>query len=291
MKKAIVFAAFVMLMLVCDARAVAPLSQYGQIQNVQTYSTNPFYKQGIYNPKAPQAVYATGADLNTGDCQRTVDNLIASECASRNNCRGLRVSDIRPNIMVKLSQLPGHNYATSCAGYIDNAFNTYTAKYGVNTNVNPTFPTPSSAKLDVGFKIENPYKQQPTAAEQRAAELQELQRQNQTTPHAVVGGDFPKTLADVSFSDRIALNKEGYEPYKDKSAFRSIKVEEDETFLARLCKVNPDDARCPKTVTPTTPGGGGGGGGDDGNGGGGSDDCERGSTPDCPIILTLGGAE
>ena len=156
MKTRHIFAIVGAMLFVHSAGAVAPLSQYGQIQNVQTYSTNPFYQNGVYNPKMPQAIYATGADLTTGDCQRTVDNLVASECATRNNCRGLRIADIRPAIMVKLSQLPGHNFATSCAGYIDSAFNSYTAKYGYNTSVATTFPTPTSAKNDTGFKMENP---------------------------------------------------------------------------------------------------------------------------------------
>lgn len=283
MKKTILFMAFGLLAFAHNAMAVAPLSQYGQIQNVQTYSTNPFYQKGVYNPKMPQAIYATGADLNTGDCQRVVENLVASECTSRNNCRGLRVSDVRPNLMVKLSQLPGHNFATSCAGYIDSAFNTYISKYGYNTTTT-AFPTPVAPQTGTGFKIDNPYKIKPTAADARAAELEELHKQTQTTPHAVVGGDFPKTMADVSFTDRIAVATEGYEPYKDKNAFRTFELENEEDFLTRLCKVSPEDSRCPKTVTPTTPGGSGD---DDGNNGGGSADCEPGSSPTCPIILRL----
>lgn len=288
MKKTILFMAFELLAFAHNAMAVAPLSQYGQIQNVQTYSTNPFYQKGVYNPKMPQAIYATGADLNTGDCQRVVENLVASECTSRNNCRGLRVSDVRPNLMVKLSQLPGHNFATSCAGYIDSAFDTYISKYGYNTTT--AFPTPVAPQTGNGFKIDNPYKIKPTAADARAAELEELHKQTQTTPHAVVGGDFPKTMADVSFTDRIAVATEGYEPYKDKNAFRTFELENEEDFLARLKKLNKEEyckripsdrATCDPTYNANN---------NNNNNGDNStpqSDCTPKGTVDCPIILNL----
>ena len=286
MEKSVFFAVFFATVFIGCAHAVAPLSQYGQIQNVQTYSTNPFYQKGIYNPKTPQPIYATGADLNTGDCARVVDSLVASECASRDNCRGLRVSDIRPNIMVKLSQLPGHNFATSCAGYIDGSFNTYTAKYGYNSTTT-AFPAPT-ANTNNGFQIDNPFKQKPTAADARAAELAELQKQTQTTPHAVVGGDFPKTMADVSFTDRMAVAGEGYEPFKDMKSFRDIEVESEENFLARLKKINKEEycRRVPsdctaKTSTSST------NNNSDNNNSAPQGQCEPLGTIDCPIMLYL----
>ena len=143
--------------------SVQPISQYGLIQNVQNYSSNPFWNpNGPYNQRMPQPVYVQGADLNTADCQRTVGTLVASYCVDNNNCVGMRISDIRPAMMLQLARLPGHNYATSCAGFIDSEFESYVSKY---SNAGPSnsyvaFPnatTPNPAIYETEYEIQNPY--------------------------------------------------------------------------------------------------------------------------------------
>lgn len=44
---------------------------------------------------------------------------------------------------------------------------------------------------------------------------------------------FPKTVADLSFSDRMALNAAGYEPFKDMHAYHGLVVEGEEHFIER----------------------------------------------------------
>ena len=255
--------------------APAAFSQYGQIQAVQNYSSNPFWHPGSpYNQKAiPKPIYVTGADLNTGDCNRIVENLVASFCASNNNCVGMRLADVRPTIMVQLSQLPGHNFATSCGGYIDSMFNKY-AKSGTALNLPlPTGTTTGTAT----FQFKNPYEIKPTAEQQavadRAAELAALQAQTGGVT-GVSAAAFPKTLADLSFTDRMANAATGYEPYKDKSAYAIPNFEDENSaeFLDRLQKRNPSEYckrfpntsnckcyqdptadECQETVTPVKP--------------------------------------
>ena len=235
--------------------APAILSNYGEIQSVKNYSSNPFWnKNSPYNQNFPKPIYATGADLNTGDCNRVVENLVTSYCAEHNYCRNLRISDVRPTIMVQLSQLPGHNFATSCGGYIDSAFDKFQKEYG---NVSTTnLPKPASQPTNI--EIANPFAPKQTAAQKavadRTAELERLQ--SITTPTAGVHAEyFPKTTADLSFTDRIANTAAGYEPYKDKASYKKPDfLGEDEEFFNRLraqnfekfCERRPDDAECKK---------------------------------------------
>ena len=236
--------------------APAAFSQYGQIQAVQNYSSNPFWHPGSpYNQKAiPKPIYVTGADLNTGDCNRIVENLVASFCVSNNNCTGMRLADVRPTIMVQLSQLPGHNFATSCGGYIDSIFNKY-AKSGTALNL----PLPTGITTGIAtFQFKNPYEIKPTAEQQavadRAAELAALQAQTGGAT-GVSAAAFPKTLADLSFTDRMANAATGYEPYKDKSAYAIPNFEDENSaeFLDRLQKRNPSEY-CKRFPTATVDG-------------------------------------
>ena len=83
------------------------LSNYGQIQNVQSYSSNPFnHPDSPYNQRMPVPVYVQGTELTAADCKPVVAGLVAQQCAMMNNCAGKRVSDIRPAIMVQLSNIP-----------------------------------------------------------------------------------------------------------------------------------------------------------------------------------------
>lgn len=170
-----------------------PFSQYGQIQNVQNYSSNPFWNPNApYNQRMPVPVYVQGTDISTSDCQTVVGALVASYCASRNNCSGMDVDDARPTITVQLASLPNHNYVTPCAGYIDTIFNEYVSQ---NAIVQPSgtpvaFPSATTPNTNVsgqGTQFQNPYQQQlptwngePWAQEmlEREQELKNLQSAN-----------------------------------------------------------------------------------------------------------------
>ena len=114
-----------------DAIAVVSLfSDYGQIQNVQNYSSNPFWTPNSpYNQRLPQPVYVQGADLNAGDCVNVLQPLVMVQCMARDNCKNTDLSDIRPAIMIQLSELPGNNYVSACAGYLDGVFDSYVKQY------------------------------------------------------------------------------------------------------------------------------------------------------------------
>jgi len=286
---------------ICVSRSVfaaqsAPktYSNYGLIQNVQNYSTNSFYN-GKYNQKIPQAIYATGADLTSGDCQRVVESLISEECSRRNNCFGTRIQDIRPTIMVQLSQIPGHNFATSCGGFIDTTFDNFLKQTGGTNAINApvAFPTPSghtnpNTNIKIG-KILTPYQ---SGVMERTAELATAHKQNDQTPAGLAPSDFPTTIADLSLSERMALASEDYEKYKDLKAYQNLNVEDDETFLARLKQNNPAEycrrypAGCTNSGTVITPQ-------QNPNNSDQSSvqyqpaDCQTGATPECAIILRL----
>lgn len=269
------------------AHAAAPLSKYGQIQNVQNYSTNPFWSPGApYNQRMPQPVYATGPDVETADCQTVVANLVATQCAMRNNCVGASLSDIRPAVMMELSRMPGHNYATACAGYVDTAYQTYVSQYATAAPTGfPTafpdaaMPSPEPAE----YEIKNPLSpgMVPTwlqEMKERTQELEELQSQNGAGGEKIVRADFPKTTSDLSFTDRMQNAAAGYAPYSGTSAYQQIKIESKEQQLNRVanevaqrqamadaiyCATHNDPDRCGKgantqpidnnTTTPTAP--------------------------------------
>ncbi|MBQ8293888.1 MAG: hypothetical protein IJX89_00690 [Alphaproteobacteria bacterium] len=249
------------------------MSKYGVIQNVQNYSSNPFWTPNSpYNQKKPQAVYVQGVDVETSDCQRIVRGLVATECATRNNCIGATLSDVRPSIMVQLSRVPGHNYATACSGFIDAEFDSYVKQYA---NSAPTgvvaFPSATVANPNVNsptLQIENPY--QPNAPDwmlemkAREQELKDLQSQNGAGDVSLAHTAFPATYADLSFSERMENASAGYEPYAGTSAYKTMKIETEEQYLTRqknlqrlrdeaalsqeeFCKKYPDAEKCKDT--------------------------------------------
>jgi len=254
--------------------SVQPISQYGLIQNVQNYSSNPFWNPyGPYNQRMPQPVYVQGADLNTADCQRTVGTLIASYCVDNNNCVGMQLSDVRPVMMLQLARLPGHNYATSCAGFIDSEFADYVAQY---SNAGPSnsyvaFPTGTVANPtynETEYEIENPYQIRDRtwnnenwdkAKRERAQELENLQSMNGANDIKLARADFPTTAADLSFSERVELQSAGYEPFKEASPYQKpFKLESEDEYLQRRNSANqntlatntPNNGETPGIDTP-----------------------------------------
>lgn len=233
---------FVVLIGVCGGAHAAQnapsiMSKYGEIQSVNKYSSNPFWTPNSpYNQRFPTPIYATGPDLNTGDCNRIVQNLVSTYCAERQNCSNLRITDVRPNIMVQLSQLPGHNFATSCGGYIDSVFESYKKTYG-NSSAGTVNIVPTQTKTTApSIQVENPFTQKTTEFDERAAELERLQRQTTATA-AVTPAAFPKTIDDLSFTDRMANASAGYEPYKDLSAYKTPKFETEDEYYERMKSV------------------------------------------------------
>lgn len=215
--------------------APAIMSKYGEIQSVNKYSSNPFWNPNSpYNQRMPTPIYATGADLTTGDCNRIVQNLVTEYCTNRNNCSGSQLSDVRPVVMVQLSQLPGHNFATSCGGYIDSIFENYKKTYG-NTSTNNIVKPGQQKQTTV--KIENPFTQKKSAyeigVEERTAELEQLQSVTTPTP-TVNPTDFPKTVADLSFTDRLANTTAGYEPYANLKAYKTPIFETEQEYFERM---------------------------------------------------------
>ncbi|MBO4626116.1 MAG: hypothetical protein J5679_02450 [Alphaproteobacteria bacterium] len=236
--------------------AIRPISQYGIIQNVQDYSTNPFWtKNSPYNQKFPQPVYVTGPELTTADCQSTVGALVSSYCAANKDCVGMQLSDVRPVIMLQLSRMPGHNYASSCSGYIDTEFDAYVERYSVAvpngavafpgaTVANPNYDAPE-------FKIENPYEKKDWTwngeewqkeKKERSKELEDLQSQNGAGNEHLVRAEFPTTFSDLSFAERMDVKTAGYEPFKDASAFQQIKLAQEPNSVAGTNNVYGESA-------------------------------------------------
>lgn len=235
-------------------------TQYGLIQNVGNYSSNSgWYPDAPYNQTFPRPVYVNGTDLKTDDCQRAVSAVIESYCASHNGCSGVRLVDVRGDLLTQLARLPGHAFATACAGFVDTMFDEYVAnrplqqaafpvaKGGVsnNTTTTPTFTEPTMPNWQAEYI-------------DRVNELAELQAQN-AAGTGVNPDDFPKTFSDLSFAERNEILAQGYEPYKDKSAYTPIEVESYENYTNRLkehakmlyeeqlrqfCLENPKDDKC-----------------------------------------------
>lgn len=209
--------------------ATSLFSDYGQIQNVQNYSSNPFWTRNApYNQRLPQPVYVQGADLNDEDCFKVVQSLVSVQCMARDNCKNTTLAEIRPTVMVQLSNLPGNNYVSACSGYIDTVFESYVAQYGNSLpNRAVAFPgatTPNQNLNNNGtIQIQNPYKQTLPQWQQdikeRSIELQQLQQQNGAGGEHLSAADFPTTFEDLSFSERMATKTEGYEPFKDSHAY------------------------------------------------------------------------
>jgi hypothetical protein len=230
-----------------------PLSQYGQIQNVQSYSSNPFYNMdGPYNQRLPVPIYAQGTELNAGECRGVVDSIVAGQCAQNNNCDGLSYTDIRPAVMLELSKLSGHNYVTSCNGYIQPSFEDYKkSTSAVTVSDSPTsFPTantqtekPSNTlALSNPFELKDPDWQK--NRNERQKELRDLQKQNGSNDVALEATKFPTTYADLSFIERMENDKAGYEPWKDASGYKPIKIETDKDRYQR----EADNAELQKTL-------------------------------------------
>ena len=227
--KSLLFAVFCGFCAINAHAAISLFSDYGQIQNVQNYSTNPFWTPNSpYNQRLPQPVYVQGADLTAEDCFKVVQSLVSVQCMARDNCKDTTLADIRPTVMVQLSNLPGNNYVSACSGYIDGVFESYVAQYGNNApNRVVSFPNATEPNQNLNndnkIQIQNPYKQTLPQWQQeikeRSQELQELQQQNGAGSEHLSANAFPKTYEDLSFTERVNLATADYAQYKDMNAY------------------------------------------------------------------------
>lgn len=216
----------------------------------------------------PQPVYVKGPQVTTPDCQQTVASLVMSHCSALNNCANAQLTDIRPAIMVMLSRMPNGNYATSCGGYIDEAFNNFKAQYAPKiVHSGTAFP---SAQNNATITIDTTPKTPTWATEvaERRQELEQLQTENGTNDFYIAATGFPTTYADLSFDERMANEAAGYEPYKDMRAYQEIQIEDLDKYyerqedvaqakkeyeesmaaleLAEKCRKNPLHPDCPE---------------------------------------------
>ena len=188
--KTIKFLLFALIGAICISESYAAsslFSNYGQIQNVQNYSTNPFWTPNSpYNQRLPQPIYVQGTDLKAEDCINVVQSLVSVQCMVRDNCKNTSLLDIRPAVMIQLSNLPNANYVSACSGYIDTIYEEYVAYYGNEvTTKRVDFPAATTPNPDLqyhafptasGNQPEIPKWQQ--EMNQRAEELERLQKQN-----------------------------------------------------------------------------------------------------------------
>lgn len=226
------------------------MSKYGTIQGVDGYSTNPFWSSNTstYSNRMPVPVYENGPDVQTDECLKIVSNFVSAQCNALNNCADTSLSDIRPAIILQLSRMSGGNYATSCSGYLDEIFRQYKQAHQT-PGASATFPTPSTtAKAATtntnksAVPLNNFFDAQKPAwaieMQERTTELAEFQADNDRFYPELVPMDFPKTYADLSFGERMANNKAGYEPYQGKSAFKPIQVEDLDKYEKRQEQAN-----------------------------------------------------
>ena len=232
--------------------ATGIMSKYGTIQGVDGYSTNPFgsSKTYSYSNRMPVPVYENGPDVKTDECLSIVSNMVANTCANMQNCTNASLSDIRPGIILQLSRMSGGNYATACAGYMDEAFRQYKQSHAhLPQNGNTSFPAATAPTQPTNtnksaIPLNNFFETQKPAwaieMQERATELAEFQADNDKFYSELEPTAFPTTYADLSFSERMANNKAGYEPYQGKSAFKPIDIESLEDYNKRMNTANEE---------------------------------------------------
>ncbi|GHS98396.1 hypothetical protein FACS189421_06930 [Bacteroidia bacterium] len=209
------------------------LSNYGQIQNVQSYSSNPWYSpDSPYNQRFPVPIYAQGTELTAAECRSMAAQVVAQQCSMNNNCAGMRLMDIRPAIVVAMSNIDGHNYISSCGGFIDAAFNDYMA---VAANFAPAAagfpPAQGGASGGNQFEVDNPYQithpQWYQEIGERMGERIGLQKQNADS-YKLVATQMPGTISDASFETRMQNTASGLAPYANQRAYQQHTVQSNE---------------------------------------------------------------
>lgn len=100
-------------------------------------------------------VYSLNNTVSRDDCKRAVKNIIEKVCNDYDDCKTTTLADVRPTIMIKLSTLPGNNYASSCVNYIDNIYENYQKRttYIPTTNNLRLYEHPALSKME--YKNDN----------------------------------------------------------------------------------------------------------------------------------------
>lgn len=201
--------------LACTAFGAATIST---MDNVENYSSSPFWSiNGPYNQKFPTPVYVKGPSLTAAECQTAVNSAIWTQCSFMNNCVGLTIEDIRPGVIMELTTKTDGNYATSCAAYIDSAFDLYQQRIG-GTVMPSDFPV---AGYKPGTNVQNSPRANPFSygnqvpdyefeQDLRQAELQAMQRQTAQIP-GLTATDMPTTFEDLDFATRMNVINEGFQ--------------------------------------------------------------------------------
>jgi hypothetical protein len=238
MKKSALF-----LLALVIVRAVGAAITYNgsDIYNVQNYSSSPFYSTGgAYNHRFPAPVYVKGPQLGAAECELAVNSAIWTQCSFRNNCANITLAEIRPAIMLELSNRTDGNY-TSCGGYIDALFNQY-RQQTAGAVVSTDFPSATRpADYGSGIQPANPYNYgtltpyYEQAQDMRQYQLQNMQRQVAPQPVAPTPTAAPETFADLSFTERMDILREGWQdPAVGKSSYQQItNLENDTEMLTR----------------------------------------------------------
>ncbi len=211
---------FATVFFVTNAFAGTPFSQYGMIQNVQNYANNPFYNPNTAQITTPRIVYANGPALSHDDCTKAVQNVIETVCSTHDFCQTTTLADVRPSIMIKLSTLPGNNYASSCSGYIDTIYENYKKRMGYATSAPMTTNFPTFATKTNNANVSASGKSGYNA---RAAELKQMQATNPLDT-SVNQSDFPTTVNDLSYQDRMDLITDSYSDYMNAQAYVPLNV-------------------------------------------------------------------
>ena len=104
------------------------------------------------------SAFADQGDVYTvshDDCKRAVKNIIEKVCNDYDNCKTTTLAEVRPTIMIKLSTLPGNNYASSCVNYIDTVYKNYQKRmtYIPTTNNLPFYEHTALSKTE--YKNDN----------------------------------------------------------------------------------------------------------------------------------------
>lgn len=207
---------FLLALFVVRASGAAYTSPGSAIDNVQNYSSSPFYSMdGAYNQRFPTPVYLKGPSIGAAECQMVVDSAIWTQCSFRNNCQNLTANDIRPSVILELSTRTDANYADTCKGYIDSAFGKYRQQVSgavVSTNF-PVATRPASYNqqqiIENSLSYWNQVPEYEYQEKMRQYQLENMQRQTGGMAQ-LVPTQMPSTFADLSFTERMEALREGW---------------------------------------------------------------------------------
>jgi len=244
-----------------------PFSGSGLIHGIPGgHTTMPGWHPGAhYAQRPPRPIFATGTELNAGDCQVITFNIIRHECSlTPDNCRGAQLHQIRPAILRQLSAIPGHNFITACGGFIDGAWAEF-QRDNQGVPARPAHGMPTQFPAATGgagtatgggqLITQNPFERHlPLWMEEFIERSEEMGVHHRAQQHTV---DFrptqmPGHISDISLTERIQLTQAGmadFAPAFDAQgncirncAFHTIRIESDLDMFTRVAA--EEAARC-----------------------------------------------